>query len=62
MVAFALVLIMEGMIYALFPEAVRRMMVMVATLPTDKFRTFGAVMALLGLTLLMILQSLFNAL
>lgn len=40
-VAFALVLIIEGLCYALFPEAMRKTMAEILKLPADKLRTVG---------------------
>ncbi|MCB1532905.1 MAG: DUF2065 domain-containing protein [Alphaproteobacteria bacterium] len=47
--ALALVFVIEGLIYALFTDAVKRMMAMALSLPTEKLRQFGLMMAALGL-------------
>jgi uncharacterized protein YjeT (DUF2065 family) len=46
--AFALVLVIEGLIYGLFPDAVKRMMTVAITTPKSKLRNFGLCMAALG--------------
>lgn len=56
--AIALIFVIEGLVYALFPDSIRRMMVMAISLPPEKLRVFGVVMILAGLTMVMVLQSL----
>lgn len=47
--ALALVFLLEGAICALFPEAMRRMMMQVLAFPTDTLRRMGFIMAITGL-------------
>ena len=48
LVALGLVLAVEGALYALFPEGMRRAIAMALALPADQLRLAGAVAALLG--------------
>ncbi len=50
--ALALVLVIEGALYALFPEAMRRMMRVVLEMPPEPLRIGGAVAVAAGLVLL----------
>jgi uncharacterized protein len=47
--ALALVLVIEGLAWAAFPEAMKRMMAQVLVMPPDMLRMVGLVMAVLGL-------------
>ncbi len=46
--AIALVLVIEGAVYALFPEAMKRMMLGVAELPGPVLRGAGLIAAVIG--------------
>jgi uncharacterized protein len=46
--AFSLVLVIEGLVYALFPDALRRLMALALTLPANQMRLFGLVMTATG--------------
>ena len=46
--ALGLVLVIEGALYALFPEAMQRMMVQVLEMPPQVLRTAGLVAAVIG--------------
>ncbi len=53
--ALALVLVIEGGLYALFPEGMRRMMAQMQQIPESRLRTiglFGAVIGVVGVWLL----------
>jgi hypothetical protein len=54
--ALALVLVIEGLIYAIFPDQVRKMMAMAVMMPVNQLRSAGLVMALAGLTIVAILR------
>ena len=54
--AFALVFVIEGLIYAIFPDAVRRMMALAIEMPSERLRTFGFFMAVMGFCLVWLLQ------
>lgn len=55
--AVALVFVIEGLIYTLFPESVRRMMALAIEMPPEKLRTFGLVMTATGFALVWMLQA-----
>ncbi|HYF55105.1 MAG TPA: DUF2065 domain-containing protein [Salinarimonas sp.] len=50
--ALGLVLAVEGILFAAFPEAVRRAMIDAAQSPTDRMRLVGIASAALGVLLL----------
>ena len=54
--AFALVLVIEGVLYALFPEAMQRMMARALELPPSVLRYGGLALALTGLALAWIVR------
>ncbi|PJB69940.1 MAG: DUF2065 domain-containing protein [Alphaproteobacteria bacterium CG_4_9_14_3_um_filter_47_13] len=54
--AFALVFVIEGLFYALFPNGVRKMMEAALSLPEKQLRIFGVVMAVTGFCLVLLLQ------
>jgi len=55
--AFALMFVIEGLIYALFPDAVQRMMAMAISLPQQRLRRFGLAMATLGFFIIWMMPS-----
>ena len=55
--ALALVLVIEGLLYALFPTGVRKMMAMAISMPEMSLRKTGGVMVIIGFLILMFLQS-----
>lgn len=55
--AIALVFVIEGLLYALFPDQVRKLMAMAIGLPVQQLRIFGFVMALSGFCMIWILQA-----
>ncbi len=50
-VAFGLVLILEGLCYALFPDVMRKTIYEILSLPKDKLRLIGIIASLIGLTI-----------
>jgi uncharacterized protein YjeT (DUF2065 family) len=46
--ALALVLVIEGGLYALFPEGMRRMMAQMQQVPESRLRTIGLIGAVIG--------------
>ena len=46
--AMGLVFVIEGVIYSLFPNGMKRMMTMALGLPANRLRSMGFAMALLG--------------
>lgn len=49
--ALGLVLIIEGLMYAVFPNSVRRMMAIALGQPVSKLRIFGLIAAIIGLAI-----------
>ena len=54
--ALALVLVIEGLIYALFPDAMKRMMASILQLPSSSIRSAGLLAAIVGLVLIWIIR------
>lgn len=54
--ALALVLVIEGLIYAAFPEAMKRMVAQVLALPATQLRGAGLVAAAAGLLLVWVIR------
>ena len=54
--ALALVLVIEGSLYALFPDAMRRALEAVRTVPGNQLRTAGLVAACLGVGIVWLLR------
>ncbi|HPF77867.1 MAG TPA: DUF2065 domain-containing protein [Alphaproteobacteria bacterium] len=54
--AIALIFVIEGLLYAIFPKQIQRVMAMASTLPPEKFRSFGAAMLSFGVLLVWILS------
>ena len=46
--AIGLVLVIEGVVYSLFPNGMKRMMMVALTLPSSRLRSVGLTMALVG--------------
>jgi len=51
-IGFALVLVLEGLIYALFPQGMKTMLVRMLGVPASTLRTCGLVAVIAGLGLL----------
>ncbi len=54
--AVGLVFVIEGVIYSLFPNGMRRMMKMALALPTNRLRSMGLVMALVGFVIVWLVR------
>jgi len=54
--ALALVLVIEGGLYALFPEGMRRMMIQMQELPESRLRIIGVVGAVVGVIAVWLLR------
>lgn len=52
LMAISMVFVIEGLLYALFPDALKRLMAMAMSLPAQQLRIFGLLMALTGVTFL----------
>jgi uncharacterized protein YjeT (DUF2065 family) len=55
-VAIALILVIEGALYALFPEAMKRMMIRIVHEPDSTLRTAGLAAAVLGVVLVWLVR------
>ncbi len=55
--AFCLVFVIEGLLYALFPEQLKNLMSIALSIPSRQLRFFGLAMALLGTISLYILKA-----
>jgi uncharacterized protein YjeT (DUF2065 family) len=55
--AFFLVFVIEGLIYALFPDQVKKLMAMALSMPTQPLRIFGLLMASYGHPAIYILKA-----
>lgn len=51
LLAIGLILAIEGIAYALFPNAMRRMVARVLAEPSDRVRQFGLISAIVGVGL-----------
>ena len=56
MVAIGLVLVIEGVAYAAFPQAIRRMLKMVEDTPDSTMRVGGLAVASLGLVIVWLVR------
>lgn len=54
--ALALVLVIEGGLYALFPDGMRRMMVQMQEIPESRLRVIGAIGAVVGVVAVWLLR------
>ena len=54
--ALGLALVLEGAAYALFPDAMRKMMAQVLALPVSNIRLTGLVAAILGIGLVWLVR------
>ena len=55
--ALSLALAIEGVAYALFPDAMKRMMATVLTMPTGNLRKAGLMAALTGVALVWLIRT-----
>ncbi|MCB9929659.1 MAG: DUF2065 domain-containing protein [Alphaproteobacteria bacterium] len=55
-VGLGLMLAIEGALYALFPDAMRRMVVRILQEPTDRVRFFGLTMAVVGVFIVWVIR------
>ncbi len=57
-VALGLALAVEGILFAAFPDAVKRAMVDAAQTPTDRMRMVGIVSAVIGVVIVWVVRGL----
>ena len=54
--AIGLVLVIEGVVYSLFPNGMKRMMMVALTLPSSRLRSVGLAMALVGFAIVWLVR------
>lgn len=54
--AFALILVIEGALYALFPQPMKRLLLHVMGMPVSSMRTAGLVSAIAGVVLVWLVR------
>jgi len=54
--ALGLLLVIEGILYALFPDSVKRMVAAVFELPPSTRRSFGLVVAVVGVLIIWLVR------
>ncbi|WP_419798163.1 MAG: DUF2065 domain-containing protein [Terasakiella sp.] len=54
--AVGLAIALEGFLYALFPDGMKRMMMQILTLPSQNIRSAGITAALIGVTLVWLIR------
>ena len=55
-IAFALVLVIEGLLYALFPDSMKRMMESVMSMPSSSIRSAGLLSAIVGVGIVWLIR------
>ena len=56
LVAIGLVLVLEGLVYAAFPDLMKRMIFEVLTLPSSKLRSGGVMAMLIGVVIVYLIR------
>ena len=56
-VAIGLAIAIEGFVYALFPNAMKRMMAQILEQPPEKIRSAGLIAAVIGVGLIWLIRS-----
>jgi len=54
--ALALAIAIEGILYALFPDSMKRMMASVLEMPSSNLRVVGLIAAVLGVSLIWVIR------
>lgn len=55
--AFCLVFVIEGLLYALFPDQLKRLMAMALSLPSQQLRVCGFIVAVMGTLMIYLLKN-----
>jgi len=55
-IAFALILVIEGVLYALFPNGMKRMLVSLIDVPESALRSVGLTCAIIGVVLVWLMR------
>lgn len=56
--AFALIFVIEGLLYAVFPDAMRRVLAAALTIPSSSLRRFGIAMVFCGFAMVALIKAL----
>ena len=56
--AFALIFVIEGLLYAVFPSHIQKVMTMASDMDPEKLRSFGAAMIALGALIIWLIYKL----
>jgi len=59
-IGFFMVLVIEGLFYALFPTQIQNIMKLVSEMNTEKFRNYGGLMLASGVIGVFLIQKLFT--
>lgn len=54
--SLALVFVIEGMLWAVFPDAMRKLMMFALSMPPENLRNYGIGMALFGVTMVYLID------
>ena len=54
--SFALVFVIEGLLWAVFPETMRKLMMLALSMPPENLRNYGIGMVLFGVTLVYLID------
>lgn len=57
--AFAIIFVIEGLLYALFPEHMQKIMASALKLPPEILRRAGSVLAITGFAMVLLIERLF---
>jgi len=55
-IAFALILVIEGVLYALFPDVMKRMLVRMVDVPASSLRSAGLLSAVIGVVVVWLVR------
>lgn len=55
-VAIGLAIALEGILYALFPDAMKKIIMQVLTMPTSAVRTTGVTLAMIGVVIIWLIR------
>lgn len=55
-VAIGLIFVIEGLLYAIFPDGMKRLLVAMADVPSDRLRQGGIVAALIGFVVVWLIR------
>ena len=56
-IAFGLLLVLEGLLYAIFPKSMKNMLLLIKEISEQKLRTSGLIFAVLGFIIVWYIKS-----